>query len=304
MEVRMTQALPFSEFVEFKTAQADDAELLPLETIEHTSAQTMAAAGRRIGNAWTRRYYDGDFMLPASPDDSPAVSLVFVESSDGNTGAANPEDLGGGPTDKHFIYEGLSRVAADAVLAGASSAKGRQAFFSVWRSEIVALRRALGLPRHPAQIVVSRDSRLDLAGTRLFNVPHVPVIVLAGEQCMARCAADHRERPWIRFLPFNGNWRDALSQLRRDHGITRISAIGGRTTASSLIDADVVDDLCLTITSISAGEPNTPLYVGSNFSPGDLRSRLQLIDKKRQPQPPDTFVFEHLGFPRGLSASA
>jgi hypothetical protein len=47
----------------------------------------------------------------------------------------------------HLIYEGLSRVAADAVLAGAADSD-RQVLFSVWRPELVALRETLGLPRH------------------------------------------------------------------------------------------------------------------------------------------------------------
>ena len=46
---------------------------------------------------------------------------VFVQSADGNTGARNPADLGGGETDKHLIYEGLSRVDVDGVLAGAAT---------------------------------------------------------------------------------------------------------------------------------------------------------------------------------------
>ena len=72
---------------------------------------------RAIGNAWSRLHYDGDFYLPALPRDVPAVSLVFVQSRDGNTASPHPERLGGGAADTHLIYEGLSRVAADAVLA-------------------------------------------------------------------------------------------------------------------------------------------------------------------------------------------
>jgi 5-amino-6-(5-phosphoribosylamino)uracil reductase len=285
----MTNVLSFAAFAEHKTAQADLAAILPLETVEERMART---SEQRIGNAWTREHYDGDFVLVPPPPDRAAVSLVFVESHDGNTVAPNPEDLGGGPTDKHLIYEGVSRVAADAVLAGASSAKGRDAFFSVWRTEIVELRRELGLARHPAQIVVSQNSRLDVAGTRLFNVPDVPVIVLAGERCRASCAAHVRERPWVTIVPFGGDWREALRQLREDFGIRRISAIGGRTTAASLIDAGVVDDLCLTTTNIAAGEPNTPLYAGADFSAGNL----PMISKKRQPHPPHPIVFRHLAF--------
>src|SRR4051812_31840311 len=95
---------------------------MPLETLEDRSGDV---EGERIGTDWTRRMYGGDYvLLPPPRSGGPAVSLVFVESRDGNTGAPNPEVLGGGPTDMHFLYEGLSRVAADAVLVGAGSARG------------------------------------------------------------------------------------------------------------------------------------------------------------------------------------
>ena len=78
-----------------------------------------------IGNEWSRPVFDGDFYRAerSFEGDLPTVSLVFVESRDGNTGAGDPVSLGGGETDTHLIYEGLSRVDADAVLAGATMAR-------------------------------------------------------------------------------------------------------------------------------------------------------------------------------------
>ena len=67
----------------------------------------------------------------------PACHLVFVQSRDGNTGARDPSLLGGGDTDKHLIYEGLSRVAADAVLSGAETIRGGHLVMSVWHPELV-----------------------------------------------------------------------------------------------------------------------------------------------------------------------
>jgi riboflavin biosynthesis pyrimidine reductase len=192
------------------------------------------------------------------------VSLVFVQSKDGNTGTTNPADLGGGPTDHHLIYEGLSRAAAGAVLAGATTASGAERFFSVWHPELVALRAQLGLARHPVQIVVSRDGHLNVAGTLLFNVPDVTVVVLAGAACRRDRARDFAERPWIDVLPFDDrDWKRALAALRGKYRIHRISAVGGRTTAASLLDAGVVTDICLTTTSREAGEKHTPYYNGS-----------------------------------------
>ena len=142
----------FHAFCDRKTREAASPRLVPLETFENHSA---AFATQVIGNSWTRQYYDGPFHLPVYGTSVPFVSLVFVQSKGRNTVTDNPEDLGGGPLDKHLLYEGLSRVGVDAVLAGAKTAEGENTFFSVWHPELVALRRELGLPRHPAQIVVT-----------------------------------------------------------------------------------------------------------------------------------------------------
>ena len=239
-----------------------------------------------IGNDWTRSYYDGPFHVFDLPEDRPAVSLVFVQSLNGNTAADNPSDLGGGPTDKHLIYEGLSRVAADGVLAGASTI-GRSVFFTVTHPQIVRLRRDLGLPQHPAQIVLSDEGRIDFS-SRVFSTPDVPVFLLAGDRCMRRCAMDVQRRPWITMLPTNGDLVATLTTLRRDHGINRISAVGGRHAATSLVDAGLVQDIYLTTSAIEAGEPNTPWYVGKHMP------RLDAIVRKREDAIDRPMLFEHL----------
>lgn len=50
---------------------------------------------------------------------------------------------------------------------------------------------------------------------------------------------------------------DAFEQLRAI-GVERISAVGGRGLATELIDAGLVQDLYLTTSPITGGEPGTP----------------------------------------------
>jgi riboflavin biosynthesis pyrimidine reductase len=230
-----------------------------------------------IGNAWTRAHYGGDFDLVVPGDGATALSLVFVQSRDRNTGGAEPAALGGGATDQHLIYEGLTRVAADAVLAGAATVHA-EAFFTVWHPELVALRNDLGLARHPAQIVISQQGRLDF-NAWLFNVPDVPVFLIAGKECVSRHAAWLRARPWIRHvLLLAGDLRRAIDQLRDAEGIRRISAIGGRFTASRLVDAGLVQDLYLTTTSDHGGEPGTPGYSGATPPGLDVITKNEWLD--------------------------
>ena len=254
-----------------------------LVTIEDRSADWPVL---EIGNAWSRRYYGGPFHLFEVPKTWPAISLVFVQSRDGNTVADNPADLGGGPTDKFLIYEGLTRVAADGVMAGASTV-GKSVFFNVTHPELIALRRQLGLPQHPAQIVMSEDGNFDLAA-RVFATPHVPVFLLAGDQCASRHAADIRERPWITMIPTKGDLAATLTTLRHEHGIARISCVGGRTVATALVDAGLVQDIYLTTSAVDAGEPQTPWYAGQR-SPV-----LEPIVRKREDAAHQAIGFDHL----------
>lgn len=275
----------FAALADRKTREADAAALSPLETAQ---AGTWPGA-TEIGNGWSRQFYDGGFTLPPVPTGRPSMSLVFVQSRDGNTGGPDPSRLGGGDIDKHLIYEGLSRVGTDAVMSGATSASGQNTFFSVWRRELVELRASLGLPRHPAQIVASQTGRLDVEGSVLFNVPEVRVIVLAGPGCRDQCAEQFASRRWITVIPIDGdNWPSALARVQQDHGINRISAIGGRQTATSLIDAGVIDDICLTTTGVTGGEPDTPFYTG--LKPPTL----ELIVRKQSKADTSPILFEHL----------
>jgi len=276
-----------AEFSARKTRAAETARLFPLRTIIDSSFLHPTVPA---GNAWTKRFFDGPFHLWRVPSGSlPALSLVFIQSRDRNTGASEPADLGGGDTDRHLIYEGLSRVAADAVLAGTKTVSGEDVFFSVWHPELVALRKSYGLPRHPAQIVFARTGRIDVDASLVFNVPEARVFVLATPEACERLAPLLETRPGITLIGYDDDVIPALQHLREKHGIRRISVVGGRTVASALLDAGVIQDLYLTTTEKEAGEPDTPLYIGSKPPAFDA------VVRKRGTEPEAPFLFEHLG---------
>ena len=246
----------FQQFEARKTRLATTVPLPPYRTeLDDPDADALA-----IGNAWTIRLFDGRFYLsPAATPVRPACSLVFVQSSDGNTSAPDPGVLGGGDTDTHLIYEGLSRVAADAVLAGAQTVRGSDVMFSVWHPQLVDLRLSLELSRHPVQIVATLRG-LELADTMLFNLPDIPVLLLTVASAAERMYHAIKIRPWIRLLLMEGpgDLRRAFERLG-SIGIARISCIGGRTLAGHLLDAGLIDDLYLTTGRNAGGEPGTPL---------------------------------------------
>src|SRR5262245_19068174 len=227
----------FAALVSRKTTEAAGARLPPYETeFEHPQA-----GARAIGNAWSSRIFDGAFYIAASRlPERPACSLVFVQSADGNTVAPNPEMLVGGQTDKHVIYEGLSRVAADAVLAGAETVRGTDLVFSVWHPELVALRASLGLPRHPAQMVATVRG-VDLDTSLMFNVPDLRVFLMTVGVSLTRMQDGLAARPWITpvVMKTPEDLSGAFEQLA-SMGLGVVSCIGGRTLATNLLEARLV----------------------------------------------------------------
>ena len=247
---------PFDAFVARKTAAAETAAIDPFTTeLDHDGTLTA------IGNDWSRRMFDGAFYLSAAArPDLPATNLVFVRSRDGNTVASDPATLGGGEADKHLVYEGLSRVAADAVLGGAGTVRGGNIVLSVWKREIVELRASLGLPRHPMQIVATIGG-LDLTRGLMFNTPELRVIVITLRRGADAMQPALTARPWISLVTMEraGDLPLAFGRLR-DLGVRRLSCIGGRTLAGALVDERLVQDVYLTTSARSAGEPGTPFY--------------------------------------------
>jgi riboflavin biosynthesis pyrimidine reductase len=243
-------------FAARKERQAAAARLEPWITeVDRHAADQMA-----IGNAWSRALIGGDvYLSPSTSADLPATSLVFVESREGNTGARDPSALGGGETDKHVLYEGLSRVAADAVLAGAETIRGGKLFFSIWKTELVELRASLGLPRHPIQIVATLRG-VDVDETLLFNDPNLRVILLTVAAVSDAMHHALSPRPWITPIVMADpkDLRAAFRQIRA-LGVERISCVGGRTLARQLLAAGLIQDVYMTRSPKSGGEPNTPL---------------------------------------------
>jgi 5-amino-6-(5-phosphoribosylamino)uracil reductase len=272
----------FDEFVTRRQQEAEGATLPPYVTeVEHRDAGLLA-----VGNAWSRRLFDGDFYVSRPPDPSRAAChLVFVQSKDGNTSAKNPSALGGGDTDKHLIYEGLSRVAADAVLAGAETVRGGEIVLSVWHPELVRLRASIGKPRHPVQIVATLQG-MDLEHGLLFNLPDVRVILITVGAGARRMRDRVAERPWVTPVVMDapGHLPSAFEQLRA-LGIAHVSAIGGRKIATQLIDPGLVQDVYLTTSPRAGGEPDTPMY------PGPLKGAV--VVRKRGTDGESGVTFEH-----------
>jgi 5-amino-6-(5-phosphoribosylamino)uracil reductase len=273
----------FAVFARRKEDAALSARFERFETVFDNSARFPVEA---IGCPFTDALLDGPFFQSVVPAAAlPVISVVFVQSVSGNTDAEDPAALGGGDTDKHVIYEGLSRVSADAVMAGANTVRHGIAVFSVWHPELVALRRAFEKPRHPVQIVVTSSGELAIEDGLLFNIADVRVVILTANRAATSLAERTRSRPWITVIS-SGNKPDLRSYAERlfSLGIRRVSAVGGRKLATGLIDSGLVSDLYLTTSPIEGGSPSSRMYEGTRPPSRDL------VIRKRSSE---GIVFEH-----------
>ena len=276
----------FVSYCEFKENQAVAARVSGFYTVQRAPADGPVLA---IGNSWSRRLFDGDFYRSDAADQEfPLTSLVFVQSKDGNTVAAEPSTLGGGESDKHLVYEGLSRVDADAVMAGAATARSERMVFSIWHSELVALRLDRGHSRHPAQIVVTGRGNVPIETGVMFNEPSLRVFLVTRSGMVGALQERVAERTWVEVIDAGEpvSLKDAMRQLRQ-RGLRVISCVGGRRIATAMLREKLITDLYLTTSPIAAGEPRTPFYEGPPLT------LTQIIEKAGRGQESGV-RFEHL----------
>jgi hypothetical protein len=115
------------------------------------------------------------------------------------------------------------------------------------------------------------------------------VFLVGGHACFQQHAAALRARPWIRSIALtDAGLTPAIDRLRRDHGIHRISAVGGRSTATALVTEGLSDDLYLTTGPRVGGVARTPWYVGA------AAPALTVTTRKQWEEGGATVVFEHV----------
>jgi riboflavin biosynthesis pyrimidine reductase len=157
----------------------------------------------------------------------------------------------GGPGD-HELFRTL-RALADGVLVGAATVRVEGYGPHRLRPDLAELRRRDGRPDPAAIVVVSRSLDLD-PQSPMFTEAKTPTIVVT-------CAAAPAERRTAlttsaEIIVSGGDsvdFRAAFDELARCHNIRHVLCEGGPTLNRALLEARVVDELCLTITPQMTG---------------------------------------------------
>lgn len=247
-------------------------ELEPLAVLREAPAAAWALPGE------LRRLYGGDLALPGR-----CLYANFVASIDGVVAIpslAGSNALISGKSEADRFVMGLLRAAADLVLIGSGTLRASPA--GRWRAETVyppaaeaygTLRRELGYEASPRVAIVTASGAIP---------PEHPVladsaIVLTTERGAARLDGELPAVAEIVVLPGEAevDVRAAVDLLHgRGHG--RILSEAGPHVFGSLVEAELVDDLFLTVSPLLAGRGDTAfgLVEGVTLLPDRTRPAL------------------------------
>ncbi|WP_414719850.1 pyrimidine reductase family protein [Umezawaea sp.] len=200
--------------------------------------------------------------------DRPWVQVNFVSSVDGAVAVDGRSAALGNPADKKVFM--LGRDLADVVLVGAGTAKA-EGYRGVRAGEVRAERRArLGRAPVPPIAVVSARASID-PDSPLVTDTSVPLIVLT----TSSASAERREAlvaAGADVVVAGGTEVDLVAALRAldERGLRRVDCEGGPALFGSLIAADLVDELCVTIAPKLVGGGAGRIAHGPAVPPRDM----------------------------------
>ncbi|WP_082454411.1 MULTISPECIES: pyrimidine reductase family protein [unclassified Frigoribacterium] len=175
---------------------------------------------------------------------TPRVRANFVASVDGSaTASGRTRDLGG-PAD--LLVFDLLRQLSDVVVVGAGTVRDEGYGPMRLGDEAVAWRREAGLPDHPVFALVSGRLGLDPTTDVFADAPVRPLVLTHDE---APRAARSRLDEVADVVSCGRDRVDPRLLVRAlvERGLPQIHTEGGPALLGDLVAADVVDELCLTV---------------------------------------------------------
>ncbi|WP_250038199.1 pyrimidine reductase family protein [Paractinoplanes maris] len=184
-------------------------------------------------------------LYPRNP--APTLRVNFIASADG---AVTVDGLSGGlhgPGDKE-IFDSL-RMVCDALVVAAGTVRAEN--YDALRLTPAARewRLAHGLPEFPLMVIVSGSLNLDPDQLVFSDAPIRPIVVTTTR-------ADPSALTGVADVIVAGDDQvDCAAAVRELHarGATQLLSEGGPQLFGALLDADLVDELCLTVSPLLVG---------------------------------------------------
>jgi riboflavin biosynthesis pyrimidine reductase len=216
------------------------------------------------------RPLDDEALATAYEVTGPGVRVNFVTSVDGAVELDGVSAGLSGPADKRVFA--ILRMLCDALVVGAGTVR-REGYHAVrlneWRRD---WRTRRGLPAYPTLVIVSRSLDLDPAQDAFAGAPVRPVVLT----CAAAPADGRRALSAVAdVLTFGDVDVDlpAAVDALRDRGLAHVLSEGGPQLLGALTAADLVDELCLTVSPLLAGPGAGRITAGPASAARPLRLR-------------------------------
>lgn len=195
---------------------------------------------------------DDDLLAAyATEPDRAWLRVNFVTSVDGAVSAADGYSAGiSDPADKRVF--GLLRMTCDALMVGAGTLRheGYGAMRLGERRE--DWRRARGMPENPLLVIVSGSCDLDPESEVFTDAPVRPFVITTSSAPPERRAPVAAVAHVLAFGDTSVDLAGALDVLRRS-GFAQVLCEGGPHLLGTLTEADLVDEMCLTIAPALVG---------------------------------------------------
>ena len=181
---------------------------------------------------------------------------------------------------------------ADAILFGAGTLRAYGTTLRVSDPKLLQQRIQGGQPPQPLNIVVTHSGKLN-PECRFFQqpVPRWLVTTTAGalywqehQQKRTLTEINTRDCPqkFERILVFDTYSANIDLKATLQHlttlGITRLAVLGGGTLIASMVEADLIDELWLTVCPLILGGSTAPSPVDGNGFLAQLAPRLELLE--------------------------
>jgi hypothetical protein len=207
-----------------------------------------------VAGCWRERQTDEDSTRPV-PAARPLSSAIDIEPAFETAKLPADPAIWIHPTDpSRSVSVGTVKVAkpAGAIVVHGLDGRIRQTIGGIDRPNNVDVEYGFQLGGQVVDLAVATERlerqlrifRIDWSDGRLADLGGATILQIAGDECIARHQSVLHTQPWVRLIPMNGDdLAPAFEALRIEAGIQRVSAIGGRVTATHLIDAGLIQDI-------------------------------------------------------------
>jgi 5-amino-6-(5-phosphoribosylamino)uracil reductase len=209
----------------------------------------------------------------------PFVTVILAISVDGRIAdfRRSPARFGSN-TDKAHLERQIST--SDAVLFGADTLRAYGTTLTITDLNLLRHRKEAGKDTQPLHLIITDSAKFD-PEIRFFSQPVNRWLITSQE---GACFWQNRPE-FQRILIFDSklgkiDLTNVLPCLS-DAGIKSLAVLGGGDLVASMVTANLVDELWLTVCPLILGGVNAPSAIGGMGFLADVAPRLQLLELNR-----------------------